>query len=117
MGDFGGVAPTAPAMLPQDQNGSIERAYVQVGIALQLLEMAAPALKGDPEQRVAVEEAHLKLLKQFSKPADDLTAAELKYLESQLAPQGRSPMDSGDAIRSQLSSLGVMPAAAMPPTV
>lgn len=111
----GGMPPfgnTSPAIMAGPKPGNNAKGEVIAGLALALLEMAIPMLGAD--RKIIAEEAHLKLLKEFSKPPQDLGQAELKFMGSQLYPQQRPPgavMESGPGIQSQLQGLGVTPQA------
>jgi hypothetical protein len=110
MPQFGGTAPAMPGQVQQP--GKDLKGKLQIGVLLTLLEMALPNLS-DPEDKIVAEEAHLKLLKRFSKAPGDLGKAELDFMKSQAYPIARpSPMDQGQQIQSRLQGMGVQPAQA-----
>lgn len=106
---FGGMAPAMPGQV--DKGGKDMRGKLQMGIILSLLEIALPNLS-DPEDKIVAEEAHLKLLKRFSKPPGDMAKSEMNFMQSQLAPLPRgSAMDSRPGIQGAMAGMGVQPPA------
>ena len=113
MPPMGGSPPAMPGQVPQ--GGKEMKGRLQAGLILALMEMAMPNMT-DPEDKIIMEEAHLKMLKRFSKPPGDLQKAEMNFMSSQLNPMPRpSPMDQGPQIQQRLGAMGVQPQQAAPP--
>ncbi len=97
-----------PAMAPQAQGGKEARGKIVAGLGLEMVRMAIAMFPKESDMAIALAETAAKLGKHFKKPEEDMGAAELKFMGSQLYPHPRPmAMDAGSQVQSSLQSQGV----------